>query len=78
MTHYLVGLGGSPEDSREQYDTLEEATEACLRMAREMADDEEEADSVDLYDGSDDEGDCGGACPEGTAGDYWPHIVRVD
>lgn len=74
---YRVGVGGSPPDTWDEYDTLAKAQEAALSMARDMASQiSRDPEDIDLYDGSDDEGDEGGACPSNDTGGYWPAIHR--
>lgn len=77
---YRVGLGGSPMDGRDEYETLDEAEAACLDMAREMAVREGlDPDDIEIYGGEDDlcRGGGGmGACPHNESGAYWPHITR--
>ena len=71
---WIVGVGGSPKDSWDKYYTEEEAEEACLEMAKEMAEhfrqnEGKNVEEIYLYDSDEYEG---GACPDGEGGEYWP------
>jgi hypothetical protein len=76
---YLVGIGGSPRDQRERYDDLDEACEACVRMAREQAEYQGlDPDDIELYGAEQDldpDGSGMGACPSNDDGAYWPEIT---
>lgn len=77
---YLVGIGGSPRDQREEFTDFDLAFDRCLEMAREMAKDQGFRDPAFIgkwescRDGEFIEG---GACPDGDTGAYWPVVVRV-
>ena len=77
--YYLVGVGGAPIEAFDNYDTLADAQAACLSMAEGMAEDGEDVES---YEGTgeacrDGGVDCGGACPDGEGGGYWPCIIEI-
>lgn len=73
-TSWIVGIGGQPQENCEEFETLEEAEERALEMAKEIAVSEGiDPDSVDNYDNSW-LGGGRGACPEGDDGAYWPYI----
>ena len=76
MKTYSVGIGCSPKNDRPKYDTLEQAEEAAMDLAREMAVEEGyDPDTVEIY-GDLDTGM--GACPENHDGAYYPEILEVD
>jgi hypothetical protein len=69
MTTYRVRVGGSPPDSGEVFDDIDDAVVSAMEIAREMAGGGE----VGLYDLRDRGGDMG-VCPAGDDGAYWPVI----
>ncbi len=77
-TTYLVGVGGEPRDSYEEYTDLDDAEVACLEMAERQAECQAEdgADPVEVSQYENGTGDDieRGACPDGDSGGYWPHI----
>jgi len=74
---YLVGLGGSPPDQRDEYDDFASALEAARVMAVEMAERNHE-DPADIDTWGEDDPDIGaGACPSNCDGAYWPHVTWV-
>jgi len=77
-TTYRVRVGDQPPDSGEEYDTLDEARTACLKLAEQMSK-EGEGEDVFLYDiGPAVTGRMqAGACPRDDDGDHWPIIDVV-
>lgn len=78
---YRVRLGGSPPDSAEVYGSREEAEEAAVAMAREVAERDQDGagydpETVSVYGGPGDETGWG-ACPEGCDGAYYPEIEEI-
>lgn len=73
---WIVGLGGRPQETWSEYDNLEDAEDACLRLAEKMAV-ENGLDTGDVAIWYCDETRGGGACPEGDDGGYWPHFAPI-
>lgn len=69
MTTYTVRIGGSPEDSGQTFDSLDDAVDAAHEMARAMAG----GKAVGLYDLRR-RGGSMGVCPAGDDGAYYPII----
>jgi hypothetical protein len=79
MKTYIVGIGGSPTDTWDEYDDRDDAINAAIDMALDMAVEKgltPESVDIDTWETDDESGTIGGACPEGDTGGYWP-VVKV-
>lgn len=81
MKTYIVGIGGTPENTWEEFDdktdAILHALDMAIERAVEMGSPPETTNIIDTWENKDKSGAViGGACPEGDEGGCWP-IVKV-